>query len=261
MDVVLPISIKRRKGEKSDLHRLQILCASMRKFWRGGGTFHVITPDVDAVSAELARLDYEAHVLHDDAVFDRIPEKLHPWWRQQLLKLAVHRIVGSDFYLVLDADCFFVKETFEHDLVIEGRGRVAYGESPAYSHKSWYRGCHKLGLPVPEKHVNVTPFVMNRSLAKTAFEFIQDRPETIGKLGWSEYTLYHCVSEQDGTWDEKHIETEHFLGNSVWLAEDLGAWDPELSFNKPFHMSLVQSNTGVSATDVWHRLRNRLMLE
>ena len=256
MDIVLPISVKRRQGERSDLLRLQILCTSMRKFWRGGGVFHVITPDVEDVSIELARLGCKANVVHDSAVFEALPRGLHPWWRQQLLKLASHNLVQSEFYLVLDADCFFVKETSESDLVIDGRGRVSYGEGSAFSHKNWYAGCRKLGLALPERQVNVTPFVMHKTLAENAFAFVHDRPESIGKLGWSEYTLYHCVSERDGTWSDKHIEAQPFLGNCVWTPKDLKGWDVSRSFGSDFNLSLVQSNTGVSAIRVWEQVRD-----
>ena len=255
MDVVLPISVTRRRGEKSDLLRLKILCASMRKFWRSEDTLHVITPDPGTVAEELARIGFDAVVVHDDVVFDRIPNKLHPWWRQQLLKLAAHKLVSTEFYLVLDADCFFVRETSDADLILNGRGRVSFGEGSAYSHRNWYRGCARLGLAIPPRHINVTPFVMHSGLARQAFELVSDRPESIGRMGWSEYTLYHCVGEQNGSWDQHHVEAEPFLGGAVWMKADLDTWKPSELFGRDFHLSLVQSNTCVSAEVVWAALQ------
>ena len=255
MDIVLPLSVKYRSGERSDLLRLKVLLSSVKKFWRGGGTLHIVTPDVDAVRAEINRLnvpEVRVEIHSDESVFDRLPSGLNPWWKQQIIKLASHAIVTSDFYLVLDADCFFVRETTENDLVPEGRGRVSYGTGSAYSHAVWYRGCRRLGLTAPERFVNTTPFVMHRRLAAEALAFVQETPGSIGKLGWSEYTLYHSLAAQNALWDVYHVEGKPILGNAVWEQKELATWDAKATHEG--FLSLVQSNTHVSAAWVEERL-------
>lgn len=257
IDVVLPISIRRRGGELSDLHRLKTLFTSAKKFWRGGDSFIVITPEPVEVRAELDRLGVEARVLHDDEVVP-LDSKLHPWYRQQVIKLASHRLVETEFYLVLDSDCFFTRETHVEDLVIEGRGVVSYGEGPAYSHRNWYAGCRKLGLKTPDRKINVTPFLMNSEIAKSAFEYVASNPESIRKHGWSEYTLYHSIGVQERLWDSRHVEAEPIIHGAIWHNVDLKHWSPSTLFGKA-PMSLVQSNTGVSAEYVWNTLRDFLI--
>lgn len=227
-------------------------------FWHGGDTLRIVTPDADVVRAEVARLAPERIrvVIHtDDEVSSAL--KMRHWCRQQVLKLAAHKIVASDFYLVLDADCFFVRPTTEHDLVQDGRGRVSYGKGRAYSQGRWYTGCRRLGVAVPSNAVNMTPFVMHRELAADALGFVQDRLGSIVTLGWSEYTLYHSLAVQNGTWDAHHYEGEPLLGNEVWTGgRALTGWDVAKCFAPGnFPLSLVQSSTHVPAEWVWSRVR------
>jgi hypothetical protein len=255
VDIILPLSVRYRSGPRSDLLRLKILLSSVKKFWLGGGVLHIITPDGGVVRAEVERLALGVPVaVHtDEEVLPGLSATLHPWWRQQLLKLAAARsLVSSDFCLVLDADCFFTREARESDLVVGGRGKVSFGVGDGYSSKAWYRGCSKLGLPVPERYVNTTPFVFSTALARSAFEFVSTSPESIGKLGWSEYTLYHCLALRDGTWDAHHVEAAPLLGNAVWSREGLTTWNPSAAHEG--FLSLVQSNTHVEAAWVENRL-------
>jgi hypothetical protein len=259
MDLLLPLAVKFRRGENSDLLRLELLLRSVEAFWTGGDTLRIVTPDVPEVTAEVARLRPKLRVVihSDDEVFGTLVVKTGHWFRQQILKLAAHRVVESDFYLVLDADCFFVRPTSVDDLVPGGRGRVSYGkgiQDQAHSKGEWYSGCRKLGLQVPRTRVNMTPFVMHRQLAADAVECVQGRLGSIAKLRWTEYTLYHALAVERGTWDAHHVEGVPLLGNEVWTGNRLRGWDPAKCFVAgDFHLSLVQSATGMSAA--WVRSR------
>lgn len=259
MDIVLPLSVKVRRGENSDLLRLQTLLRSADAFWNGGGTLCIVTPDHDAVFDEVAKIDPQrtrVAIYTDDEVFGSLRVKMRYWHRQQVLKLAAHQIVESNFYLVLDADCFFVRSTAESDLVVDGRGRVSFGRGPAYSQGKWYAGCQKLGLRRPDAAVNVTPFVMHRRLAADALEFVASRVNSITKFGWSEYALYHCVATKNGTWSDHHFEGAPLLGNEVWHRRSLSTWDAAKCFAPgDFPLSLVQSATRAPARWVWSRVQ------
>lgn len=261
MDIVLPLAARFRRGECSDLLRLQTLLRSAERFWSGGKTLRIITPDVDEVRAELKRLapvGLFVSVHSDDEVFGPRKVSVRHWCRQQILKLAAHRIVTSDFYLVLDADCFFVRRTFDTDLVVNNKGRVSYGTNRAYSQGKWYVGCRKLGLPVPKRRVNMTPFVMHRELARSALQHVESRLESIATLEWSEYTLYHALAERDGVWDQHHYEGAPLLSNEVWVGgRALRDWNAAECFAPSClaPLSLVQSSTGASAEWVWSRVQ------
>jgi len=264
IDIVLPISAKSRTGDGSDLHRIRALLLSARAFWRGGKRILIVTPDAPEVANEIRRLGLEkgVEILHDDDVFSGLPKTLHPWWRQQLIKLAVSAHVKTDFYLILDADCFFVAPTTESDLVKEGRGRISYGNDFAHSRSSWYRGCRQLGLEIPPEtqYVNVTPFVMHSTLAQNALGRVAGDVWSIQTKGWSEYTLYQCSALQDGAMERFHYVDRSFIGNAVWAKRDLQGWDAAKCFDQSdFHLSLVQSNTGAKADWVWARIGQYLM--
>jgi len=252
MDLILPLSVHFRRKEQSDLFRLELLVRSVEAFWRGGDTLHIITPDMKEVAAEVARLRPKLRVvLHsDESVFASM--NVRPWLRQQVLKLAANRVVDSDFYLVLDADCFFVRPTTASDLVTEGRGRVCFGRGIPYSSSPWYVGCRELGLKVPSSNgVNMTPFVMHRQLAADALQYVLERTPVIGPFRWSEYTLYHCVAAHNGTWDSHHFTGAPLLGNEIWTSSRFRKWDPAKCFVPgDFPLSLVQSAAGASGAQV-----------
>jgi hypothetical protein len=189
------------------------------------------------------------------------------WWTQQILKLAASRIVESDFYLTLDADCLLVRNVSREALVRNERGLVEY-DSPNLRAK-WYRASSRmLGLPetVPAQSVSVTPFLLHTqtTIALTNYavglarerEVVSWQQMLMSQPGWTEYTLYHLFATFKGFWAAHHeLESSDLIGPSIWFKQDAHEWAPREAFEgaRKCFFIVVQSNTDIGAE--WTRAR------
>jgi hypothetical protein len=272
LDIVLPIVAR-------DAFRLRTLGASLRKFWRVPGTLRLFTPErcrEEIAAAAREHLDgpLPVEIITDEELLARpAKQPAYNWYQQQLVKLCAHTRVASDFYLVLDADCFAVRPIEHGDLVIGGRGAVAMHTTDVFQ-PGWYRASLEvLQLPpdtVPTRFVNVTPFVMSKALAAAlgarlaelhgptwpGVLLMRAGPTELGRLPWTEYTLYYLHARAAGLWDKFHVEAPPIVGNAVWFGSEIETWDPRKSFepSPSFCFSLVQSNMRLPDAWVWERV-------
>lgn len=201
---------------------------------------------------------------------------------QQLVKMAIAPAIESEFYLTLDADVICVKAVRLPDLIDGGRARSARFQSKI--HRDWYSWAERvLGLPSSGFTHDVTPSLLSREAMIHLHGYLEGKlnpllrriarllPSSVGplvsswrsyllrNLPWTEYTLYHTFLEATGSWDRYHYDggNSWVAGNSLWKKEEFSSWDPEKSFRtqKDFYFSVVQSNTGVSAAEVWRKVR------
>lgn len=262
LEIVCPVS-------EGDAQRFAILWRSLLKFLRLDWRLLLITPDPGWVPASVAR-EPRVRVHRDAEILPELAEvPVHPWFVQQLLKLAVAPRMVRDAILVLDADCFAVRPITMDDFVSpDGRVHVSLG--PEGSWRSWYEGAAAiLGTAIPERQIQVTPFVFHRVLLQSLHARILQldaRPwqwlarrtvEGGGTHSWTEYTLYHCWGEHLKLWETLHAEAPRWLyGNCYWTPEQAEGWDARRSFDDPeFCFSVAQSNSGKPAEWVWSRVR------
>ncbi len=279
MDIVLPVAGK-------DCLRLRTVGASLRKFWEIPGRLIIAAPDQDQTMVNEAAHEHldglNFLVVPDSLVLKRRPSwnarKVQGnWWQQQLVKLCAAEIVDTDFYLILDADCFCTRPIRHSDLVVGGRARVTM-ESTDMFHPAWYRASMQvLGIPAteaPTEFVNVTPFIMAREPARTLMErlaaahgqnwkgsllLMPQAGDERGRFTWTEYTLYYLHARNTGAWSTWHHEQrEPLTGNAVWFIDQVAAWDPRKSFEPaptPWYFSLVQSHVSVPIERVWEQVK------
>ncbi len=284
IDIVLPVAAK-------DSLRLRTVGASLRKFWRVPGKLWIFAPDQDCMEVVAAAREhlrdrtFEVEVVADSVLLKRQPswnarKEVGNWWQQQLIKLCAAEVVGTDFYLILDADCFCARPIEYGDLVVDGRGVVAM-EAIDMFHPTWYRASMDvLGLPseMPKEFVNVTPFLMARTPARALLARLEElhgpnwkgalllkaqqaQRDSRACLTWTEYTLYYLHACATGLWSKWHREQKELLtGNSVWFIDQVAGWDARKSFEQdptapPFYFSLVQSHVSVPIEWVWERVR------
>jgi len=274
IDIVLPVAAL-------DGPRLQVLGASLRKFWHVPGTLHVIAPvdgEIDVVAeAARAHLDgpLRVEISVGSDVLERPPSRFdgqRGWWRQQIAKLRMAETVGTDFYLTLDADCFVVRPVEFGDLVHRGRSVVAVEAIDRFRPAWYHTSAGILGLNERElPPLFLTPMAV--TLARTVVRSLITRlaakwPNWIGGLlvcssaetSWTEYTLYHLHARNAGLWDAFHAErTLPLVGNSIWFRSDIESWNPRACFEQPtdaapFFYSVVQSHTTLPASWVWERV-------
>jgi len=160
--------------------------------------------DVDALRERYGPHGPHVRVLRPDEV-TALP--LTSGWRsQQVLKLAVARLVDTPYYVALDAKNHFVAPPDEHFFVApDGRPRVrAYGYADHVLRGSLVHVCRYLGLD-PAPHVErfaatTTPFTLDRA---AVLDLLSDVESRAGRAFAQEFVA--------------HDLTEFFL-YSGWLA-------------------------------------------
>jgi hypothetical protein len=256
VDAVLPL-------HGDDFERFSLLRRTAHRFFRFEGRCLVMVPreHLRAAIELLAGDGRFVPVCELDVVPELEGSQVAGWWKQQALKLAGARLVESDVYLTLDADCMVVRPVHDHDFVKDGKAAVNY--HPQRTHGVYYfASAALLRMPLPPCQVGVTPFVLSRSLVGALLDHLGARfgapfaPFLDRPLKCTEYALYHVFGWSQGLWDQVHSASRTKLyGNSVWQREGWPDWDPARSFDAPeFPFTVIQSSTGITAQEIWRRI-------
>ena len=113
------------------------------------------------------------------------------WHKQQMLKLYISNIIKSEYYIVLDADCFLTKRINISDIIIDNRPII----SLMHKHKNnWLiKSCNYFNLDynkIPDPVLNVTPQILKTSIVKELI--INHDVHSLINSGCNEYWLYFC---------------------------------------------------------------------
>jgi hypothetical protein len=123
----------------------------------------------------------------------------NPWLKQQALKLCIHSQVETDTYLVLDADCFAVKDLRDRDLFPEGKARLGVEDREVSQFEWWAQSSELLereDTSRPEwPHIGVTPQILYTRIVTGLLNELEnihqmDPREILGKNKFTEFTLY-----------------------------------------------------------------------
>jgi len=209
------------------------------------------------------------------------------WFVQQVVKMAIAEKVKTPFYMAFDADVICTRKVRYSDLVRNGRAItrvIATDIRPQWPEWYYARAEHLLGFNRSGLTHGVTPSILSREAMLQLHDYLSARVSpllrTVAKLlpdqsplraimcswrsyllrnfPWTEYTLYHTFLEAAGLWKKYHFNggERAVFRNSVWRKEDFRSWNPELSFhNAECFFSVVQSRIGVSAGEVWEKVR------
>jgi len=187
---------------------------------------------------------------------------VHGWFTQQLVKLACARIVGTESYLCLDAETFFVRRISREDF-ISSDGRVHLFETTDdldvemaewYAHSLRFLGVDQRGV-VPRRFTH-SPVPMHRDIVLDMQRHIEDRhampwmDAMVGGDRITEYTTY-------GTY-ARHVDAMRRVCSArpemtlyYWWKEDAGP-DGEIADDlatrlqgATSRMVLVNSNMGL----------------
>jgi hypothetical protein len=283
IDAVLPVASR-------DIERIQILCFTLRRFFRPLGNLFVITPrsNVEAVQRALnwerVSVISESELLPELATYRRLfkasivfRRRPDGWYVQQLAKLAAPVVVRSDFYLTLDADVMCLGPLTYGDLIIEGRAVCMRGINE--HHPDWYDWSAKaLGLPRARWNHGATPLLYSREAMQRMHRFVETRAHPafrllsratgwrgfaswtavlLRNLPWAEHALYHTFLEHLDLYDQYHRDCTRLLhgAGSLWLSENVDSWNAEMLMepSRPF-FGVVQSWLGLPAREVWSRV-------
>jgi len=286
LDAILPLKIDGSYGVE-DLGRADILMASLSAFFEPNtlSTFLVVTPsdEVAAVRDYLSRWpNLPIEVMAEEQL---VPELLHfsglrGWRKQQLVKLASSRVLGSEFCLTFDADVFSTRPTSLDDLLPGGRALMQY-ESRALHPRWWASSARLLSLSKsvgdPERGMSITPAILSRAIldslakkltsARCSWAEVLCRlhrplhpsnwtPARFMRAKWTEYSLYYLHAAAIGALEEYHVEggtgdtPQVLLGHE---AHPFESWRPAFTFgpNNPALFCLVGSKSGLTPANVW----------
>jgi|ERR1017187_2105449 hypothetical protein len=298
LSFVLPIA-KRKGRDGRDLDRLRILLSSFLSFFdlRDLTTFWLLAPpsDIAPVKSLLREMtsDSRFEVVSETDICPELKKtpknKLQAtgWFRQQLVKLAAHELVRSNFYMTLDADVICVRPFSCSDVIKKGKAlcnteylkdyRALYKSQFALREMkvkqrriSWAEKV--LGIsrsPQYRKRIyGETPVLLNTRQVGNLTRYLEEKHELpwrsalLQALPWTEYPLYFQFLESTGKLDSVHLPTHRnailSLDHSFWHSPNIyrsamAEWDPEDAFNPKGagYLVVVQSFLGIDPKRVW----------
>lgn len=269
IDAVLPLTAR-------DAERAELLLDSLQQNFTGLRRLWIICPDAQA--AELReryaqrKLPFDIHVEPELSIVPefRLKLRLSGWFKQQLIKLAMHQHVAGTLYLTLDADVVCARPVTAEQLLGDGRGACFVFDKPEYAY--WYRRVAQVlrlrGGFYRGTH-NVTPALLNvqgvaqlragieqrihagrlsrglRGLKQFWFlrrtrrdaRFAPWRVFLAAARPWTEYALYYSFLETSGSFDRFHVLAPRCIYDderSLWHASDgrlPAQWDPAPAFS------------------------------
>lgn len=305
MSAVLPIALADTGRPGSDIDRLGLLLTSLASCARPGAFDQLIVvtrpDDLTRVKEEVRRLTTIPSVVIDErdvcpvlasdpASSDAWPAPNKGWYRQQLIKLAIHRHLSTPFYMTLDSDVVFVRAFSADDLIIDGKASVNVQRQSDYEqmwtpavaadgiachHDRHERSSRLLGLPRRNQRYffGETPVILSTSIVGALVQHLDSRTTSgdwqsflLQNTPWTEYNLYFSFAEWAGVFSEYHrhghADTVLRLTDSLWLpsecyldGRDLASWSPAASEAREGVALVVQSYLGYPADQVIVQLR------
>ena len=268
IDAVLPLTLR-------DAERAELLFESLAKNFTGLRRIWVMCPDsqVQKIRQQYAALSLPFE-LRVEPELELVPEfslkvRQSGWFRQQVIKLAIHERIESDLYLTLDADVICTRPVSAEQLI--GTGKGACHTFPLPEQIYWYKRIEDvLRIKAPRLGIshNVTPALLHRDGVKALRAHIEamiaNGRYSRGQRGlkqrwhlfanrkraelaawriflmaarpWTEYALYYTFLESTGLFDRYHERTDYCIydiGLSLWHApnNELPAnWAPSPAF-------------------------------
>lgn len=217
---------------------------------------------------------------------DIIPQLINPkynhtgWWKQQALKLAAVSVTEYENILILDADCFMVKDMYYSDICHEDKLKIKISSGGSWD--NWYHGSSKIlqmDFTYKNNRIGVTPVILSRSIMKglesylknlygdSPYEYLLSNTTILcddftpkEAPTWTEYCLYHIYGVNSGLWNNYHINSNLELsGNCFWDSIQAERWDPSKSFNNPsFFFTVAQSIAGKDAEWIKNKIQQFL---
>jgi hypothetical protein len=279
---VLTLALSNTGRDDLDLQRFRLLLASLHRYLDGDSLEKLILVSPgkdlqsirDAASASLSSLRIE--LLDEDDLcpeFESDPDTLNSWprpntgwFRQQLIKLAIHDRVTTPFYMTLDSDVLFVRD-FGFGALFPG-GKAALNMQTAEDFRRLYtarKAQHEvkvrearyreaeqvLRLQRPARYAHrwygETPVLLNRRIVSDLARHVSEtwqmpwRRALLEKLPWTEYALYFLFAESrdvlEAYYQPGTADTLLRLSQSLWLPADdyatprgLPDWHPDEIF-------------------------------
>lgn len=282
IDAVLPLT-------QRDYDRFVILEKSIEKNFECIGNLYVVVPSNQFEYFREIFMNKPYELISEQALIPelRYNPKTTGWYRQQLVKLSISERIGTPFFITLDADVICVK-TIKYDDLIRDSKAISRIARKDY-HPIWYEWAERvLGVKRSGVTHGVTPAIWNKEAVELMHQYLMERVNPafkfVGKffpdnsiwklmlagwksyllrnLPWTEYSLYNTFLEGKNFFHDYHFDGGPYsiYHNSVWKKDQFENWNPADFFDnkEQYSFVVVQSNTGISAIDVWEKVRSHL---
>jgi hypothetical protein len=279
ISAILPIKTRGRHYA-DNIGRCDILFSSLRHFTTPD-TFHRIIIVVPHDEVEEVRgyarawSDFPIEVVDESlhmGVFAEYSQRhqIRNWHRQQIIKLYAPEWIETEYFLVLDPDCFATHPFNVDTLIVEGRALTHLqprNVEPYY----WEASAKLLDVDPQLERDGVwwTPTILSRTLCLNLHRRLEAVHGTDWRrvllanyaIDWTEYTLYWLNAEREGLLDQYHVVPQPgqralHAAESVWFADKMETWSGANHFAPESDglFAVVQSNTRIPLERVVEKL-------
>lgn len=214
---------------------------------------YVIVPNNQITYASSFFVKYLQYITIIDENILQIGNNIHGWQKQQVIKLNICKIISTDFYIVLDSDCYLTKKISLSDIYINDKPIVALIEK--HSNDWLLKSCAYFNInyenECPNMVMNVTPQILKTSIVKELIGC-----HDVGKLilnGCNEFWLYFCFLIKKYNFNDiYHVdENKQLQFGGCWVAENMKNNNIFEFINNQFDnekviFSLFQSNMNIN---------------
>ncbi|MEX1369191.1 MAG: DUF6492 family protein [Nannocystaceae bacterium] len=228
---------------------------------RGAGRVLAVVPDEELPWFQ--RLPLRAEVIPESRLDPRFGAVDSSWFKQQVLKLCLHRVLEQPAALVLDSDVFVVRPVDAAWFCRDGRVPFYVEDRGGAVHPQWHEAAQDMLDHDSAKRWSYfpTPNFVHRDALVALHEYLgelwgQDPIDgLIARLGqFTEWAMYGLFVDELLAEDSPHQlrDVDHVRG--IWDRADFDAWDPRPTEDGP-PLAVVQSAIGASWPEITAKLR------
>jgi hypothetical protein len=279
ISAILPIKTRGRHYA-DNIGRCDILFSSLRHF-TNPQIFHrfvIVVPhdEVDEVKGYAkAWSDFPIEVVDESlhmGIFAEFSQRhqIRNWHRQQIIKLFAPEWIDTEYFLVLDPDCFATHHFDADTLIVDGKA-LTHSQPRSVEPYYWEASAKLLDVDpgLDRDGIWWTPAILSRTLCVSLHERLEAVHGTDWRrvllanyaVDWTEYTLYWLNAEREGLLDRYHTAPPAghralHADESVWFADKMQEWDGAHHFaaDSDGLFAVVQSNTRIPLDRVVSKL-------
>ncbi|MCA9656153.1 MAG: hypothetical protein KC501_39985 [Myxococcales bacterium] len=228
---------------------------------RGIGSVLAVVPDDERAAFE--RLAPRARVIPESSVDPRLAAIERSWFKQQLIKLCLHRVIDRPAALVLDSDTLLCRPVDVTWFAPDGRVPFYVEDRRGRVHPQWHQAAGELLEHEPSKRWSYfpTPNFVHREALTLLHDYLGELwggdpfDGLAARLGrYTEWSTYGLFVDELLAEDSPHrlCDADHVTG--IWDRDQLDAWEPSASEDTP-PLAVVQSAIGASWAETTAKLR------
>lgn len=214
--------------------------------------FYIITCEHDIDFFKNFFSNYNIQIINQSQLYPHY--HIGGWFIQQILKLNIASFIRTDYYIILDADCYLTKKINYTDIIVDNKPIVSLNEK----HKNnWLiKSCEYYELDynnISNEIMDVTPQILNTKIVKELLTTNDNIPHLIIHGGCNEFFLYFCYLLKNYKFDEIYYVdiNKQLSNNGIWIMEHIKNDSIKFTIGSQFDdestiFSLFQSNLNIS---------------